>query len=213
MLYFLAQEANFEKLSAEILALYQRIKFAIVGFLNLTRLPLNWFHGNCISLSSRVSRPSKVVKTSIGKYCFVGPFSCLKNAEIGAYCSIAPSVNIGGMEHPYRYASTSTRIFPPNLLVEKRTWIGEDVWIGAGAIVRQGVKIGRGAVIGAGSIVMHDVPPYAIAFGSPAVIKKQRFSPDLVTRLSQSNYWRYPPSKAKKIIADLIASGAQFPAP
>ena len=44
----------------------------------------------------------------------------------------------------------------------------DDVWIGAGARVMQGVTVGKGAIIGANSLVTRDVPPYAIAVGSPA---------------------------------------------
>ncbi|MCW2583708.1 MAG: transferase hexapeptide repeat containing protein [Klenkia sp.] len=46
--------------------------------------------------------------------------------------------------------------------------IGAGCWLGARVIVLPGVSIGEGAVVGAGSIVTKDVPPHAIAVGSPA---------------------------------------------
>jgi maltose O-acetyltransferase len=46
--------------------------------------------------------------------------------------------------------------------------IGDNVWIGGGAIVCPGVTIGENAVIGAGSVVTRDIPPNAVAAGSPA---------------------------------------------
>ena len=56
--------------------------------------------------------------------------------------------------------------------------IGEDCWLGAGVVVIEGVKIGRGSVIGAGSIVTRDIPPYSIAVGVPARVRRQRkFAP------------------------------------
>lgn len=48
--------------------------------------------------------------------------------------------------------------------------IGNDVWIGFGATVRKGVTIGEGAIIGAGTIVSHDVEPWTIVAGNPAVV-------------------------------------------
>lgn len=46
--------------------------------------------------------------------------------------------------------------------------IEDNSWIGIRAIVMPGVTIGRGAVVGAGSVVVGNVPPLAIVFGSPA---------------------------------------------
>jgi acetyltransferase-like isoleucine patch superfamily enzyme len=46
--------------------------------------------------------------------------------------------------------------------------IEDNVWIGTRAIVMPGVTIGRGAIVGAGAVVIRDVPPLAVMFGSPA---------------------------------------------
>jgi maltose O-acetyltransferase len=46
--------------------------------------------------------------------------------------------------------------------------IEDNVWIGTRAILMPGVTIGRGAVVGAGAVVVADVPPLTIVFGSPA---------------------------------------------
>lgn len=48
--------------------------------------------------------------------------------------------------------------------------IGDRVWIAYRAIILPGVTIGEGAVIAAGAIVVRDIPPYAIAAGSPAKV-------------------------------------------
>ena len=56
--------------------------------------------------------------------------------------------------------------------------IGNNVWIGANCVVTKGVTIGDGAVIGAGSVVVKDIPPMAIAVGSPCkVIKYRKLAP------------------------------------
>ena len=50
--------------------------------------------------------------------------------------------------------------------------VGLGAHIGAGACVIQGITIGERAVIGANSVVTYDIPPYSIAMGAPAVVKK-----------------------------------------
>lgn len=59
----------------------------------------------------------------------------------------------------------------------RRVTIEDNAWIGVRAIIMPGVTVGRGAVVGAGAIVMRDVPPFAIVFGSPARAVGSR-SPD-----------------------------------
>jgi acetyltransferase-like isoleucine patch superfamily enzyme len=51
--------------------------------------------------------------------------------------------------------------------------IEDDVWIGTRAMIMKGVRIGQGSIIAARSVVTHDVPPYAIVAGNPAVVVKQ----------------------------------------
>jgi acetyltransferase-like isoleucine patch superfamily enzyme len=45
--------------------------------------------------------------------------------------------------------------------------------IGAYSVVLPGVTIGEGAIIGANSLVSEDIPPYSIAFGSPAKVIRE----------------------------------------
>lgn len=67
--------------------------------------------------------------------------------------------------------------------------IGNDVWIGSRALIMGGVTIGNGAVVGAGAVVTKDVPPYAIVGGVPTKIIRYRFSPDVIERLLDLNWW------------------------
>lgn len=51
--------------------------------------------------------------------------------------------------------------------------IQDDVFIGARSIILKGVTVGTASVIGAGSVITHDIPPYSIACGNPAVVVKK----------------------------------------
>lgn len=54
--------------------------------------------------------------------------------------------------------------------------IEEDVWVGIRVTLLPGTHLGRGCIIGAGSVVSGDIPPYALAIGSPAKVVKKIFS-------------------------------------
>lgn len=119
------------------------------------------------------SLTTHIYKSEIGNYNYFGPGVIINNAKISNFCSIAAYTQIGGMEHDFNKLSTSTFLNPGKKL--NKVQIADDVWIGAAVYIKNGVKIGKGAVIGAGSIVLNDIPPYAIAVGSPAKIIKYRF--------------------------------------
>jgi len=61
----------------------------------------------------------------------------------------------------------------------------DDCLIGMGAVVLGGAVIGRGAVVGAGALILGDarIPPYALAAGNPAQIKKT-YGPDFVREVN-----------------------------
>ena len=67
--------------------------------------------------------------------------------------------------------------------------IGADVWLGQGVLIKAGVQIGVGAIVGAGTIVTRDIPPYAVAVGSPCRVIRQRFSQEISDRLLRSRWW------------------------
>ena len=51
--------------------------------------------------------------------------------------------------------------------------ISENARIGAYSVILPGVTIGKGSIIGARSLVANDIPPYSIAYGSPAKVVRQ----------------------------------------
>ena len=46
--------------------------------------------------------------------------------------------------------------------------LGDDVWLAPGTSTNQLIRIGRGSMTGTGSVVVRDVPPHTLVFGSPA---------------------------------------------
>lgn len=70
--------------------------------------------------------------------------------------------------------------------------IEEDVWIGGNVTILPGVKIGRGAIIGACSLVTKDIPPYALAVGSPARIVQKIFE---IKDVLRHETLLYPPAE------------------
>lgn len=168
-----------------------------IGVINILYNKLRY---NKISLTSDIGLGTHLRGCSIGKYCYIGDKGFINSAIIGNYTCIAPSVQIGGMEHSYWYPSISPRL-SHYCIFGKKTIIGHDVWIAASAIVKQGVKIGNGAVIGANSFVNADVPPYAIVVGSPAKILKYRFNQKQIEIIEESKYWDLPPREARKLLA------------
>ncbi len=70
--------------------------------------------------------------------------------------------------------------------------IGNDVWIGANVTIYSGVTIGDGAIIAGNSVVAKSVPPYTVVAGNSAVVKKHRFTPEIVEKLLKYKWWDFP---------------------
>ena len=169
----------------------------------LFRLPFYKIRYNKIDLTSEIGRHTHLRKCKIGKWCHIGPKGNFNNANIGNYTCIAPSCQIGGMEHPYWDLSISP-LLSNEYIFGKETNIGHDVWIAANCIIRQGVSIGDGAVIGANSFVNKDIPPYAIAYGTPVKVIKYRFNDEIIHELNESHYWEHSPQTARKILKKIV---------
>jgi acetyltransferase-like isoleucine patch superfamily enzyme len=133
------------------------------------------------------------------------------NGKIGRFCAIGPYVMSNTGRHPIYapFASVSPAFYS---LQKQNGWtftneqrygeyayadeknkygiiIGNDCWIGQGAFLKGGVKIADGAVIGAHAVVVHDIPPYAVAVGSPAKVKKYRYDEATINYLLKVQWW------------------------
>ena len=115
---------------------------------------------------------------------------------IGAFCSIADGVRIGGSQHPTGFVSTHGFLYLANRGIvaadrldirdplNRPVVIEDDVWIGANAIVMPGVTVHRGAVVGAGAVVLRDVDPYTVVVGVPARAVRMRLPEDQAAALA-----------------------------
>ncbi|MBM6736329.1 CatB-related O-acetyltransferase [Mediterranea massiliensis] len=172
--------------------------------------------GNCllhskIDATSVVYSGSNLNNVTMGAYSYCGYDCWIINAKIGAFCSIADHVYIGGAEHPIDWVSTSPvfehvknsgptiRFSKHALPKSKQTLIENDVWIGHGAIIKAGICIGNGAIVGAGAVVTKDVPPYAIVVGSPAKVIKYRFNQDIIEQLIKTEWWSLNVNQLKQL--------------
>lgn len=120
---------------------------------------------------ARVHRPENF---SVGDCTMIShnfTANCAGGLEIGDNCSIGPNCNIHTNHH---------EIHEPDALaigtgyVSAKVTIGRMVFIGARVTILPGVTVGEGAVIGMNSVVTKDIPPLAIAVGSPAKAIKFR---------------------------------------
>ncbi len=167
----------------------------------------------------------------------VGENGYIHDCRIGRFCSIASNCHIGLGDHTLDMVSTSPLFYsahsllPENFLTENipmpeqtigdtkyKVMIGNDVWMGYNVCVKEGVTIGDGAIIGAKSLVTRDIPPYAIAVGTPARVIKYRFTPEQIQKLLEIKWWDQDPAWIKENIhvfhdIDTFIAAAEISAP
>ena len=147
----------------------------------------------------------------IGEYTYGSPdvlvWDDQTHLKIGKFCSISNNVTIilGGERradwvstYPFPAFFEEAKNIPGHPFGKGDVIIGNDVWIGFGATILSGVTIGDGAIIGAGAVVRKNVPPYAIVYGNPAIIKRYRFCKHAIDQLLDLQWWEWPIEKIKK---------------
>lgn len=105
------------------------------------------FIGEGITIASGTILTTNI---SVGNYSIIN-IGCniSHDVTIGQYVNISPGANIAG-----------------NVNIE------DEVFIGSGVTIIPKISIGKGSVIAAGACVIKDVPPYSLAAGVPAIVKK-----------------------------------------
>jgi len=105
----------------------------------------------------------------IGKNTWVGPNTILDGSgdklTIGDYCSISAGVQI------YTHQTVNWALTAGKAKYDKKeVTIGSCCYIGPCTVIAMGSKIGKCCIIGTHSFVNSVIPPYSIAFGSPATV-------------------------------------------
>lgn len=177
---------------------------------NVNRSQDNWgnsYKGKNTKLYSKF----RISNTIISDYTYVAENAIISNTIIGKFCSIGPNLICGWGIHPTNGISSHPMFYSKmkqngmtlsnvNKIRERLSIeIGNDVFIGMNVTILDGVKIGHGAVIGAGAVVSKDVPPYAIAVGSPIQIVKYRFDSDIIEKLLNIQWWDFDFEKLKAV--------------
>lgn len=164
-----------------------------------------------ISSKAKITGPAQVGNCNIGDYTYVGSNSVISLTTIGKFCSIGPNFFCGFGIHPTNGLSTSPAFYSKNgqcgisfsdenkVTENLPITIGNDVFIGMNVTVLDGVTIGDGAVIGAGAIVSKDIPPYAIAVGSPIKIIRYRFDEITIKKLLDIQWWNFNHEQLKDV--------------
>lgn len=157
---------------------------------------------NCsIDQQAAVLTTHTLNNVTVGKGTYIANDATISNTTFGKFCSVGPNLKCGWGIHPVNGISTSPVFYSTKTQVgftysesdkceeHKHIHVGNDVFIGRNVTILDGVTIGDGAVIGAGAVVSKDIPPYAIAVGSPIQIVKYRFSQDIIEALLACKWW------------------------
>jgi acetyltransferase-like isoleucine patch superfamily enzyme len=107
---------------------------------------------------------------TIGDYVEIGPYSVLWGGggiQIGSNVHMGAHVHITSQQGR-RVPASQTDPSVPLPVDCAPVRIEDHVLIYSGAIIVPGVTIGHHATIAAGAVVIDDIPPYALAAGTPA---------------------------------------------
>jgi acetyltransferase-like isoleucine patch superfamily enzyme len=154
----------------------------------------------CKIFDIKISSKSSV---EIGRFTsIIGPntdiYCAINKIKIGSFCSIARNVSF--QEYNHKTDRLTSYFICQNIFGDKLEnditskgdiEIGNDVWIGAQCVILSGAKIGNGAVIAANSVVIGEIPPFAIAAGTPAKILKYRFNEEIIEKIEGMKWWEW----------------------
>lgn len=155
---------------------------------------------------------------TVGKWTYGQPYIAdygldVAKITIGSFCAIGRDVWFIRAQHRLDWVSTSgvaefllprrQRASVKSVDARGDIVVGSDVWIGCHVIIMPNVKIGDGVILGAGAIVTRDIPPFAVAAGAPAVVKRLRFSPSIIESLLRIKWWEWDDSLIRERIVQL----------
>ena len=151
-----------------------KIVSAMIGTANVRRLDvrrrmfelLEELH---LPLATAVHRQAFVATSAeIGAGSFLGPMAVVHSrTTIGRTVCIYTASTI---DHDSR---VEDHVFiAPGVHTAGQVTIESGAYLGPGSIIGSGCRVGRDSIIGAGAVVLSDIPPRSVAFGTPAVVVK-----------------------------------------
>lgn len=132
--------------------------------------------GCSISPNAVFSNPERVeigARLTLGARCYLWAGPGTGRIVIGDDVLFGPDVMVTSAGYRFNDGGPVTQ----QAMDEADVIIGDDVWLATRVMVLPGARIGDGAIIGAGAIVTGEIPPYAIAVGTPARVVGQRRQP------------------------------------
>ncbi|WP_380787437.1 acyltransferase [Sphingomonas sp. R86521] len=122
-------------------------------------------------IQSRSGLNARAIGLRIGKRSYIGPNAVI---GLGGLVTIGEDVQIGAgltvTAESHELGEDGS--FVSGAVSRHGVSIGDRCWLGNNVSILDGVDIGEGSVIGAGSIVTRSIPPYSVAFGAPAAVRR-----------------------------------------
>ena len=127
--------------------------------------------GTCIGESVWMNTCFQNSSIVIGANALIGRRSVISasgHLGIGSFCVLSPNVYISDVNH--KHTDIMLPILDQGVSTRDEVIIEENCWIGINSVVMS--SIGRGSTIGANSVVIDVVPPFSLAVGNPATVKR-----------------------------------------
>jgi acetyltransferase-like isoleucine patch superfamily enzyme len=134
----------------------------------------------------------------------IGNFTRIGKGTIFYGNSDYPSVNHPELVCNYAFAQHEGIQSFPDMGSKGPIKVGNDVWIGNDCQILSGVTIGDGSIIGVSTVVSKSIPPYAVAVGSPIVIKRFRFPQETIDKLLKIKWWNWSIEQIRERITDFL---------
>jgi acetyltransferase-like isoleucine patch superfamily enzyme len=107
----------------------------------------------------------------IGRGVYIGGRCTLGMCDIGEGTLIGSNVDILSGRHHHHFDDPDTPIQDQGATYTP-VRIGRNCWIGNSSVIM--ADVGENSVIGAGSVVVKPIPPWSVAAGNPATVKRSR---------------------------------------
>lgn len=147
-----------------------KIDQAIIGTANVRRLDVRrrvaaFLDGIPVALATAIHPTAFIAPSArIGAGTFVGPMAAVHTGTvIGRNVCIYTGSTI---DHDNRLED---HVFvSPGVHTAGQVIVESGAYLGPGVVVANGCRVGRDSIVGAGAVVLADIPPRTVAFGTPA---------------------------------------------